>query len=66
VILTGCSEDIAAIAKGHSGIVTASQVTAAGIPRRVLSEMTASGQLAKIERGIYLLGGGWEYAFLVY
>jgi predicted transcriptional regulator of viral defense system len=66
VIIAGYTDDISAIAREHSGIVTARQVTDAGIPRRVLSDMTASGHLVRIERGIYLLEGSWEDEFLVY
>jgi len=59
-------EDIKGLARGYQGIVTTSQVSAAGIPRYVLKTLLDSGSLTKIERGIYLLEGYWEDEFLIY
>jgi len=48
------------ILKSNKGFVTATQVTAAGIPRRCLSEMAKEGIIYKVERGIYALPEVWE------
>ncbi|MBC7959242.1 MAG: type IV toxin-antitoxin system AbiEi family antitoxin domain-containing protein [Vallitaleaceae bacterium] len=40
--------------------VTPIQITEAGIPRRCLSEMTTSGIIYKVDRGIYALPEVWE------
>lgn len=44
----------------NNGIVTTSQVTDAGIPRRCLSAMVDSGIIYRVERGIYALPEVWE------
>ena len=44
----------------NNGIVTATQVTEAGIPRRCLSAMTDSGIIYRVGRGIYALPEVWE------
>jgi predicted transcriptional regulator of viral defense system len=46
--------------KDNGGWITASQATAAGIPRSRLSEWVAAGQLHKSERGVYVLPEVWE------
>lgn len=46
--------------KDGNGFVTATQVTAAGIPRRCLTAMSRSGLICKVERGIYALPEVWE------
>lgn len=48
------------IANNNNGIVTATQVTEAGIPRRCLSAMVESGAIHRVERGIYTLPDNWE------
>ena len=48
------------ILKFNNGIVTATQVTEAGIPRRCLTEMVDSGVIYRVERVIYALPDGWE------
>lgn len=48
------------ILKINNGIVTATQVTEAGIPRRCLTEMVDSGVIYRVERGIYALLDVWE------
>ncbi len=48
------------ILKFNNGIVTATQVTEAGIPRRCLTEMVDSGVIYRVERGIYALPDVWE------
>lgn len=40
----------------NNGIVTATQVTEAGIPRRCLSAMADIGIIYRVERGIYASG----------
>lgn len=47
-------------------MVTTEQITAAKIPRYVLSEMLESGKLSRLERGIYLLAGEWADEYKVY
>jgi predicted transcriptional regulator of viral defense system len=44
----------------NNGFVTAAQVTAAGIQRRVLSELVAENRIYRVERGIYALPEAWE------
>ena len=53
------------IAKGQNGSVSASQATAAGIPRRKLAEAVGKGELVQIERGLYALPETWEDPYLV-
>lgn len=48
------------ILKINNGIVTATQVTEAGIPRRCLSAMVDSGTIYRVDRGIYALPEIWE------
>lgn len=48
------------ILKTNNGIVTTTQVTEAGIPRRCLSAMVDSGTIYRVERGIYALPEVWE------
>lgn len=51
---------IQSILQNNNGYITATQVTEAGIPRRCLSEMLASGELYKVGRGVYTLPEVWE------
>lgn len=44
----------------NKGIVTTTQVTEAGIPRRCLSAMVESGATYRVTRGIYALPNVWE------
>ena len=46
--------------KINRGIVTSTQVTEAGIPRRCLGTMVHGGMLCKVERGVYTLPEIWE------
>jgi len=48
------------ILKLNNGIVTATQVSEAGIPRRCLSEMVDSRIIYRVGRGIYALPEAWE------
>lgn len=48
------------ILKINNGIVTTTQVTEAGIPRRCLSTMVDSGIIYRVERGIYALPEVWK------
>ena len=48
------------ILKINNGIVTTTQVTEAGIPRRCLRAMVDSGIIYRVERGIYALPESWE------
>ena len=44
----------------NNGIITTAQVTAAGIQRRMLSELVATNRLYRVGRGIYALPEVWE------
>ncbi len=48
------------MAEIHQGMITSTQVTEAGIPRRCLSSMVLRGLLVKVERGVYTLPETWE------
>jgi predicted transcriptional regulator of viral defense system len=48
------------ILKSNNGIVTTTQVSEVGIPRRCLSAMTESGIIYRVGRGIYALPEVWE------
>lgn len=48
------------IAQSTNGYVTSSQVTAEGIPRRLLKVAVETGALVQIERGLYSLPDTWE------
>jgi len=58
-------KQILKIAEKNNGIVTSSQVTALNIPRVYLAKLIESGQLQKIERGIYSLPSVWEDEFFI-
>ena len=44
----------------NNGFITTGQITDAGIQRRLLTELTESGKLYRVERGIYALPTTWE------
>lgn len=48
------------MAEIQHGIITSTQVTEAGIPRRCLTSMVRSGLLLRVERGVYTLPETWE------
>lgn len=48
------------IARNANGYVSSAQVTAAGIPRRLLAAAVARGELIQIDRGLYALPDTWE------
>lgn len=48
------------LAEEGNGIITSTQVTEVGIPRRCLSSMVRSRLLIRAERGVYTLPGTWE------
>ena len=52
------------LAQENAGIVTTAQVVNAGIPRARLSDMVKSGELERLQRGIYCLTTAWEDEFL--
>ena len=43
-----------------NGMITSEQVTAAGIHRGILTELTKSGKLIRYGRGIYIKSNAWE------
>jgi predicted transcriptional regulator of viral defense system len=53
-------EKILHMAETHQGMITSTQVTEAGIPRRCLSSLVRSGLLIRVERGVYTLPEIWE------
>jgi len=53
-------EAIKALLNESNGFLTASQVTAAGIQRRTLSELVAAKLVCRVARGIYALPETWE------
>ncbi len=59
------TESIADIAFKHGGLITSKQVTDAGISRSRLSEMVRSGQIERVEYGVYRLPDAWEDEFKV-
>ena len=48
------------MAETQNGVITSTQVTQAGIPRRSLTSLVHYGQLVRVERGIYTLPETWE------
>jgi len=58
--MTDYEEKILEILKTNNGIVTATQITEAGIPRRCLSSMVDSGAIYRVDRGIYTQPETWE------
>ena len=52
--------EILYMAETQQGIITSTQVTEAGIPRRCLTSMVRSGLLVRVERGLYTLPETWE------
>ena len=53
------------IAEDQNGYVSASQATAAGIPRRKLAEAVGRGNLVQVERGLYALPETWEDPYFI-
>ncbi|NLA69612.1 MAG: abortive phage infection protein [Clostridiales bacterium] len=53
------------IGEANKGIITATEVTNHGIPRRVLTEMVEKNLISKAARGIYLLPDAWEDEWLL-
>lgn len=53
------------IANSHNGYVSALQVSAAGVPRRKLTEAVERGELIQVGRGLYALPEIWEDPYLV-
>ena len=60
--MTDNESAIQQILKTNNGIVTTTQVTEAGIPRRCLSEMVESGTIHRVDRGIYALPYLWAHS----
>jgi len=60
VILLNGHEAIFSMLGENNGIITTAQVTAAGIQRRMLSELVATNRLYRVGRGIYALPEVWE------
>ena len=57
--------EIIDMAQTNGGLVSASEVTAAGLPRRLLTEGVDCGELRKTARGLYALPNVWEDDYLV-
>jgi predicted transcriptional regulator of viral defense system len=58
--VSGNADMVYSIIKQNKGFVTTSQITDAGIPRRVLSELINEGRIYRAARGIYALPEAWE------
>ncbi len=58
--MTNDEVEILHMVKTNRGIVTSTQVTEAGIPRRCLGTMVQSGMLYRVERGVYTLPKTWK------
>ncbi|WP_308588112.1 type IV toxin-antitoxin system AbiEi family antitoxin domain-containing protein [uncultured Slackia sp.] len=52
------------IATNHNGYITSAQATAAGIPRRKLTE-AVRGELVQVDRGLYAPPSAWEDPFCI-
>lgn len=52
------------LAKANGGLVTTAQVVGAGIPRARISDMIKTGELERVQRGVYCLTDAWEDEFL--
>lgn len=48
------------LAESNGGLVTTAQVVGAGIPRARISDMVKTGDLERVQRGVYCLAGAWE------
>ena len=57
-------EEIIEIAQSNGGFITTAQTEDAAIPRARLSDMVKSGQLERVQRGVYCLADSWEDEFL--
>lgn len=53
------------IAEKNNGVVTSAKVTELGISRTYLRILVESGELQKIDRGIYVLPDAWEDEFYI-
>lgn len=53
------------IAIENNGIITSAKVTEQGISRTYLSQLVRSGELQKVDRGIYALPEAWEDEFYI-
>ena len=53
------------LAKIHNGYVSSAQATAAGSPRRKLTEAVSKGDLVQVERGLYSLPETWEDPYFI-
>ena len=53
------------IAAERGGYVCTTQATAAGIPRRKLTEAVSRGDLVQVARGLYALPDTWEDPYLI-
>ena len=56
----GEHEAILKMLEDNNGFITSTQVTAAGIQRRVLGELTKAERVYRAARGIYALPEAWE------
>lgn len=57
--------NVTEIANKHNGYVSALQISAAGLPRRKLTEAVGRGELIQVGRGLYALPETWEDPYLV-
>lgn len=57
--------NVTEIANKHNGYVSALQISAAGLPRRKLTEAVGRGELIQVGRGLYALPETWEDPYLI-
>jgi len=60
VVTMNNTNKINKILEDSRGFITSTQITEAGLQRRILSELVASNKLYRVARGIYVLPGVWE------
>ena len=53
-------EAVLKILEDNNGFITSSQITEAGLQRRILGELSAAEKIYRVERGIYALPEVWE------
>ncbi len=53
------------MAKAEGGLVSAGRITAANLPRRLLTDAVNRGELRKVSRGLYALPDVWEDDYLL-
>ena len=58
-------EEALQIASKNNGILLAKQITEAGLPRSVLTDLVNDGMIAPVQRGVYIAEGGYINDFFL-